>query len=82
MKALPTLPNGATILAIDYLAGVVLAVNEGLHDHEFITWEFYRGDLASTSTGYYYGVYLDEAREGYAERVTKSLTKNAYPVKG
>ena len=79
MRTLPTLPNGATILTIDYLAGVVLAVNEKSFGPEFITWEFYRGDLASTSVGHYFDDDIKEAREDYRERVANSTSQNVYP---
>ena len=46
------LPNGAILIAIDP-AGYVLAKNEGAAQ-PYATWEFYRGDLNSTSNGHYF----------------------------
>lgn len=55
-----TLPNGTELWAhFEWTDsnGVVLAYNH--HNDEWITWEYYRGDLKSTSQGHYY----DNARE-------------------
>jgi hypothetical protein len=67
-----TLPNGAEQLAIYYDSdiGVVLADN----GRDFVTWKFYRGDLASTSHGHYfpkahYRNALDLAQQDFKDRV-------------
>ena len=79
---LPVLPNGAFILSIDYLAGVVLAVHVHIEGrgNEFITWEFYRGDLRSTANGHYFDDAINEARADYVLRVANSSTRNRYPA--
>lgn len=66
------LPNGATILALYHgpASGIVLADN----GREFVTWEFYRQDLASTSHGHYISNRADAA-DDFSDRVNK-LIKN------
>ena len=53
------LPNGAKILKIvfDFVSnnGVVLAELDKANHDEFATWEFYNGDLSTTSNGHYFG---------------------------
>ena len=50
-----TLPNGATVLdwRLDrtLTGGIVLAHN----GKEFVTWQFFRDDMATTSWGHYCG---------------------------
>ena len=57
------LPNGATILEIEYdnktLEGVVLARQGSFQP--YVTWKFYRGDLASTTTGNYFSNLVEAA---------------------
>ena len=66
------LPNGATILEIEYdnnnLMGIVLARVSGFQP--YVTWEIYRGDLASTSCGHYFSN-LVEAALDFQERTKK-----------
>jgi len=66
------LPNGATILEIEYdnanLMGIVFARSSGFQP--WVTWEFYRGDLASTSCGHYFSN-LVEAALDFQERTKK-----------
>ncbi len=76
------LPNGATIIAIDFSVrpaddislstGVVLAyTNEVPHiGPKYITWAFYGDDLASTSNGHYCAD-LAEARADFNDRVKR-----------
>jgi len=79
IKTLETLPNGCKIIAIDHLAEVVLAGNidkphiEG--GVEYVTWDFYRGDLRSTSNGHYFGADYKEATEDFAKRI---ITNSRY----
>jgi hypothetical protein len=66
------LPNGREVHVIKYGfhidRGVVLAY-QGEHDAmPWVTWEFYRGDLASTSDGHYFKT-LEKAREDFVKRV-------------
>ena len=58
------LPNGAYILAIDYVAGVVLAST----GRDYVTWQFGGNDLASTYWGHYFGNDILEAKADYKKR--------------
>ena len=66
------LPNGlAEIRAISQWAngdGIVLAYSD--HKKEWITWEFYRNELSTTSHGHYTTSFF-EAVEDYSKRVTR-----------
>ena len=66
------LPNGATILAIDYSARIVLAeVKETIAGTEYATWAYNdEQGLASTSNGHY--IYnLKQARADFTARVQR-----------
>ena len=67
-----TLPNGlAEIKALTQWGngdGIVLAFS--LHKNEWVTWEFYRNDLSTTSHGHYMRT-LAEATTDYFERVDR-----------
>ena len=75
VNGLETLPNGCKIIAIDHLAGVVLAGNTYSHHDggiEYVTWEFYRGDLRSTSSGHYYGNDYKGAARDFSVRTERN----------
>ena len=65
-----TLPNGNTIVAIDFEAGIVLSSIDKIRGTEYVTHAFYGGDLHSTSIGHYMSD-LGEAREDFNERVKR-----------
>jgi len=66
------LPNGATIIALDWAANIVLADT----GDNYVTWsigyaEGNERSLRATSNGHYFKRDLTEAREDYAERVKR-----------
>ena len=64
------LPNGRFIIeaVLDSSGdGVVLAQNDRMEPTEWVTWEFYRHDLRSTSHGHYFRD-SNEALLDYKER--------------
>ena len=65
---LPTLPNGATIIAINYNKGIVLAKSE----NDFVTWSFdtSRG-LSTTQLGHYFELDNVEAEKDFDMRVKR-----------
>lgn len=66
------LPNGALCLAVFYApngSGVVVGYNTGAAQ-PYVTWEFYRNDLTTTSTGHYFED-LTPALLDMQRRVTK-----------
>ena len=64
------LKNGAVILAIDYISKVVLAVNEGVHHSEYITWQFNTRDgYIDTFWGHYY---MDDYPNAKADFLVRS----------
>ena len=65
-----TLPNGNTIVAIDFEAGIILSSVDKYRVTEYVTHAFYRGDLHSTSVGHYMRD-LSEARKDFEERVKR-----------
>ena len=71
MKIGSTLPNGNILLAIYEGAstGIVLAL---VRPGEYVTHEFYRGDLRTTSTGHYIED-KQAAVEDFRERVGRIL---------
>ena len=60
------LPNGAEIIAINYIKGIVLAHNKGAFQ-PYVTWAFFGDDLGSTWGGHYYSD-LEAAQQDFAER--------------
>lgn len=67
------LPNGAKVDAYFVTSngdGVILAYT---HDNEVATWNFYRGDLRSTSNGHYFTI--DAEGEGYEEAEADMLQR-------
>jgi hypothetical protein len=66
------LPNGRRIDMIDYGEhcdrGVVMAFQGDDDAMPYVTWEFYRGDLASTSYGHYFKT-KGEAIADYLKRL-------------
>lgn len=83
------LPNGAKIIAVcefrqgDGTAlGVVLADASSLFEsgrHKYVTWEFYRGDLRSTSHGHYYEG--GEEADDYADAVSDYIDRCKYNMR-
>ena len=56
-----TLPNGAILIAINHLAGVVLAMNPG-SAQQYVVWNYYRHDLKTTSNGEYFRDVVEAAK--------------------
>lgn len=67
------LPNGATIEAIDFQTGIVLASREGrTGEKDYVTWCFpIQGgvpNLSATQTGHYHGTNMVSARNDFRKR--------------
>jgi len=66
------LPNGREIVDVYYSAladwGVVLAFQGENDAAPWVTWEFYRGDLATTAAGHYFKT-RQQAYRDFADRI-------------